>query len=134
MIERMPTELKACLRTGGQTTLIVWADLDDDMENGDELKAKFWEAAQSQEITEEQFTSVVFVFAKDRLENWIQYLNNGKTDENIEAPRIKHNRTVKDAANTLAERCAEQQSDPPLPPSLEWSCQNWHQLVKRMKG
>ena len=43
LIRRMPHELKACLNTGAQTTLMVWADLDHDMSDGDQLKASFWE-------------------------------------------------------------------------------------------
>jgi hypothetical protein len=132
LIKRMPDELKACLITGGQTTLMVWADLDDDMSDGDQLKAKFWETAQAAGINQEQFANVVFVFAKDRLENWIQYLNDGETDESTEGPRVKQNRTVSDAARKLAERCERMQTQPPLPPSLEWSCKNWRQLVDRM--
>src|SRR4051812_28115379 len=38
LITRMPQELRACLAMGGDTTLMVWADLDHDMEDGDELK------------------------------------------------------------------------------------------------
>ncbi len=134
LIARMPEELKACLNTGGQTTLMVWADLDDDMNNGDQLKAEFWKTAEAEGITPEQFESVVFIFAKDRLENWIQYLIDGVTDENIEGPRVKHNRIVADAATKLAERCSQIQTDPPLPSSLEWSCRNWRQLVERMRS
>ncbi|MEX0866859.1 MAG: hypothetical protein WD030_05835 [Pirellulales bacterium] len=129
----MPQELRACLNAGAKTALLVWADLDDDMKNGDQLKAKFWEIAEAEGITQEQFDGVVFIFAKDRLENWIQYLNDGATDESVEGPRVKHNKAVADAANKLAERCARMQSNPPLPPSLEWSCKNWRQLVERMK-
>jgi hypothetical protein len=130
----MPIELKACLNTGSQTTLMVWADLDDDMNDGDQLKGKFWETAEAKGITREQFETVVFIFAKDRLENWIQYLNEGVTDENIEGPRVKHNRSVADAAKKLAERCKQMEGDPPLPPSLEWSCRNWRELVERMRS
>lgn len=133
LMARMPQELRACLNAGAKTALLVWADLDDDMKNGDQLKAKFWEIAEAEGITQEQFDGVVFIFAKDRLENWIQYLNDGATDESVEGPRVKHNKAVADAANKLAERCARMQSNPPLPPSLEWSCKNWRQLVERMK-
>lgn len=129
----MPTELQACLEQGGQTALMVWADLDDDMESGEELRQAFWNEAESQAITEDQFVQVVFVFAKDRLENWIQYLHDGTTDESIEGPRVKDNRYVADAARKLAERCRRSQEDPPLPPSLEWSCRNWRQFADRMK-
>jgi hypothetical protein len=132
LMKRMPQELKACLSIGGQTTLMVWADLDHEMNDGDQLKAKFWEAAQAEGITQEQFEEVVFVFAKDRLENWIQYLNDGVTDENVAGPRVKNNRSVADAAKVLAERCG--QTNPPLPPSLQWSCRNWRKLVERMKS
>lgn len=127
-------ELKACLNQGGQTTLMVWADLDDDMNDGDELKRVFWEKAQAQGISESQFSQVVFVFAKDRLENWIQYLLEGSTNESIEGPRVRHSSAVAQAARNLADRCSRDQVDPPLPPSLGWSCRNWRKLVQRMQG
>ncbi|MFN0019642.1 MAG: hypothetical protein ACKVP0_15390 [Pirellulaceae bacterium] len=133
LIEQMPKELKACLQAGGDTTLIVWADLDDDMANGDELVEAFRKVARSNGVTDEEFKQVVFIFAKDRLENWIEYLMTGKTDETVEGPRLKHNREAVDAAKTLAERCKKQGVEPPLPPSLEWSCKNWRSLVKRMR-
>ncbi len=133
LIAKMPNELRACLNYGGTTTLMVWADLDDDMENGDELKAAFWKAAQENGITVSEFATVVFVFAKDRLENWIQFLVDGATDEATEGPRVNKNKVVADAAKTLAQRCRQRTSQPPLPPSLEWSCQNWRQLVNRMR-
>jgi len=133
LIEEMPAELKACLAQGGHTTLMVWADLDDDMADGDELKEKFWQEAQEAGITKEEFDQVVFAFAKDRLENWIQYWNEGATSEDEEGPRVKHNKAVADAAKKLAQRCQQMQADRPLPPSLEWSCENWRKLVERMK-
>lgn len=113
---------------------MVWADLDHDMASGNDLKDAFWQEAQSKGITKEQFDQVVFIFAKDRLENWVQYLNEGETDENVEGPRVKYYKTVADAAKRLATRCKQNQSEPPLPPSLEWSCINWRQLVERMKN
>ena len=113
---------------------MVWADVDDDLVDGDQLKAAFWKEAKANGITESEFATVVFVFAKDRLENWIQFLVDGATDESNEGPRVKHNRVVADAAKTLAQRCRQQTTQPPLPPSLEWSCRNWRQLVDRMKN
>jgi hypothetical protein len=130
----MPQELKACLGSGGQTTLMVWADLDDDMSDGNQLKAKVWETAQAEGITQAQFDGVVFVFAKYRLENWIQFLSEGATDESVAGPRVKHNRTAADAARALAERCKQAQATPAFPPSLEWSCRNWRNLVERMRS
>lgn len=128
----MPSELKSCLSRGSNTTLMVWADLDHDMQDGDALKEKFWRVAQSQEVTRPEFDQVVFVFAKDRLENWIEFLSTGKTDESREGSRVKHNREVTEAAKTLAERCRQKQAIPLLPPSLQWSCRNWKDLVGRM--
>ncbi|XZE19836.1 hypothetical protein SH449x_005166 [Pirellulaceae bacterium SH449] len=129
----MPRQLRACLNAGADTTLIVWADVDDDKEDCDQLREEFWKAAQSFGISEEEFSKVVFAFAKDRLENWIQFLNTGSTDESTEGPRVKHNREVAVAARKLATRCMKQLQDPPLPPSLLWSCSNWKRLVERMK-
>ncbi|OQW97585.1 MAG: hypothetical protein BWK77_01430 [Verrucomicrobia bacterium A1] len=129
----MPRELKICLAAGGTTTLMVWADLDHDMHNGEQLRDEFWTKAQAAGITSEQFDGVVFAFAKDRLENWIQFLATGATDESQEGPRIRHNRHAADAAVALATRCQGQAKNPPLPPSLAWSCGNWRKLVKRMQ-
>jgi len=133
LISRMPAELRACLEMGGDTTLMIWADLDHDMNNGEELKARFWTAAQQNGITRDQFDQVVFVFPKDRLENWIEFLLTDATDESREGPRQKHNKHVADAAKRLARRCSGQEMGPPIPPSLEWSCKNWRNLVQRMR-
>ena len=51
----MPKELKDCLGAGGHTTLMVWADCDDDCDDPEALKAHFWKEAQRQAITKEQF-------------------------------------------------------------------------------
>lgn len=67
VIEKLPKELKNCLDAGGDTTLMVWADCDDNCSDGESLKAEFWTEAQRQGITREQFDRVVFIFAKDRL-------------------------------------------------------------------
>ena len=133
LIAKMPGELRSCLGTGGDTTLMVWADLDHDMAEGESLKREFWAVAQQAGITREQFEQVVFVFAKDRLENWVEFLLTGTTDESQEGPRQKHDRAVADAARKLAQRCQSQTAGPQLPPSLEWSCQSWRKLVERMR-
>ena len=133
LIAKMPGELRSCLAMGGDTTLMVWADLDHDMADGEKLKQAFWVFAQQSGITKEQFEQVVFIFAKDRLENWIEYLLTGVTDEAKEGSRLKHDRPVAEAAKNLAKRCASGAAEPKLPPSLNWSCQNWRQLVERMR-
>jgi hypothetical protein len=129
----MPEELRTCLEMGANTTLMVWADLDDDMDNGDQLREAFWRVANQNGITANEFDQVVFVFAKDRLENWIEFLLTGVTDENQEGPREKNGKGVAEAAKNLAQRCTGQHGAQ-LPPSLNWSCQNWHRLVERMRG
>lgn len=134
LMARMSAELQSCLARGGDTTLMVWADLDHDMQDGDELREKFWAVAQQTGIKKEQFEQVVFVFAKDRLENWIEFLLTGTTDESKEGPRQKHDRPVADAAKSLARRCLSGAAEPNFPPSLAWSCRNWRTLVERMKG
>lgn len=130
LIARMPGELKQCLAAGGNTTLMVWADVDDGWEGPEALKSKFWDAAKDAGITRAQFDWVVFAFAKDRIENWIQFLETGSTDESIEGPRIKHDRQASDAAKKLAGYC---QGGAAIPPSLEWSCKNWRDLKARIK-
>ena len=134
LIERTPTELRAVLSMGGNTTLMVWADVDDDVETPMDLREIFWTQAREEGISQEEFEQIVFAFAKDRLENWIQYLTTDATDESKEGPRLRYNREVRDAARKLAERCRRQQFEPPLPPSLQWSCDNWKALVVRMTG
>lgn len=133
LIGAVPAELRRCLNQGASTTLMVWADLDDNMDNGDQLVEEFKKAALAEGISEDEFKNVVFIFAKDRLENWIEFLETGSTDENVEGTRVKHGRRVRDAAKSLADRCKKKQNDPPFPPSLVWSCKNWHRLVKKMQ-
>lgn len=132
VIERTPKELKSCLQVGGDTTLMVWADVDDDMTDGEQLKNAFWIAAQADGVTQEDFNQIVFIFAKDRIENWIEFFKTGSTDESKEGPRVT-DREAADAARKLAQRCQQQSTTPSLPPSLEWSCRNWRSLVKRMR-
>jgi hypothetical protein len=138
LIAKMPEELQACIEMGSDTTLMVWADLDDDMEDGDHLRRKFQEKARQNGIADADFNRVVFVFAKDRLENWIEFLITGSTDEDREGPRVKDGKRVAEAAKKLAQKCKGQlqgvQQEAKLPPSLEWSCQNWRGLVARMKA
>lgn len=134
VIAAMPDELSSCLKQGGSTTLLVWADCDHDCDDGETLKARFWEEAQRQGITREQFEVVVFLFAKDRLENWIEFLQTGNTDESREGPRVKHNRDVADAAKKLAQMCNAGNSVEGMPPSLQWSCHNWRGLAQRISS
>ena len=98
LIEEMPKQLKACLAMGGQTTLMVWADCDHDRANGNDLKETFWEKAEKAGISRTEFEEVIFVFAKDRLENWVEFLDTGKTDELQEGPRVKSGKAAADAA------------------------------------
>jgi hypothetical protein len=134
LIARMPEELKICIEMGADTTLMVWADLDDDMENGNQLRQEFHEVATQSGIEDDAFERVVFVFAKDRLENWIEFLSTGSTDEGREGPRVKNGKLVAAAAKKLAQICKGQVQAGQLPPSLDWSCQNWRRLVARMKA
>jgi len=129
---KLPEELRNCLSAGGDTTLMVWADCDDDCADGETLKASFWREAQRQGITKEQFDRVVFIFAKDRLENWIEFLQTGSTDESQEGPRVKHNRPAADTAKKLADFCKAGKPLNGMPPSLQWSCRNWRALAERM--
>jgi hypothetical protein len=55
----MPGELQTCIEMG---TLMVWADLDDDMDDGNQLRQKFYEEARQNGIVDNDFGRVVFVF------------------------------------------------------------------------
>lgn len=134
LIARMPEELQSCLAMGADTTLMVWADLDDDMDDGNQLREKFCEKARQNGIAHDDFDKVVFVFAKDRLENWIEFLITGSTDEAQEGGRVKDGKLVAAAARKLAQICKGQLQGVQLPPSLSWSCQNWRRLVARMRA
>lgn len=132
VIEKMPEELKNCLNAGGDTTLMVWADCDHDRTDGNALKLDFWKEAQQRGISRSDFDRVVFIFAKDRLENWIEFLQTGITDESKEGPRVKYNREVADAAKKLADICKARRPMDGVPSLLQWSCKNWQALVDRM--
>jgi hypothetical protein len=125
-------ELQSCGTVGGNTTLVVLADVDD-LKNSGELKAKYWEEAEAAGLSRELFERVVFIFPKNRIENWVEFLNAGTTDENQEGPRVKDLSTVRDAARKLANLCRSGHTPDPFPPSLEWSCHNWRALVDRMR-
>jgi hypothetical protein len=113
---------------------MVWADCDDDCADGEALQELFWEEAQQQGITQADFKSVVFIFAKDRIENWIEFLGTGRTDESEEGPRVRHSKMAAEAAKKLASMCTNSEAVDNMPPSLLWSCGNWRLLVGRMKG
>lgn len=133
VIAAMPGQLRLCLDAGGDTTLMVWADCDKDCDDGDALKDKFWKEAGDSGITRADFDRAVFIFAKCRIENWIEFLKTGKTDESQKGPRVKHNRDAAEAAKKLASMCSESKAVDNMPSSLLWSCENWRVLVKRMK-
>jgi hypothetical protein len=133
LIEATPGQLRAVLTQGNQVTLMVWADLDDDMAGGDLLKGEFWKKCETEGISRNEFDQIVFAFAKDRLENWIEFLNEGSTDEEKSGPRLKHDRPVADAAKKLAKLCLQGNADTDLPPSLQWSCGNWRGFVRKIK-
>jgi hypothetical protein len=103
------------------------------MADGEALKNEFWNEAQRQDVTAAQFDEVVFVFAKDRLENWVEFLNSGATDESREGPRVRYDSEAAQAARRLAELCRKGAPIPNLPLSLEWSCRNWRALVERIR-
>jgi hypothetical protein len=128
----MPQRLQQVVDAGGNTTLMVWADLDHDMADGEKLKDEFWKQAQQCGMTRPQFDQVVFAFAKDRIENWVQFLMTGVTDESQEGPRLKDAKQAADAARRLADHCSKGAAIPNIPPSLEWSCRNWRALADRM--
>jgi len=111
---------------------MVWADLDHDKENGESFKREFWNRANDEGIGKTDFDQVVFAFAKDRLENWIEYLNEGVTDEHREGKRVKHGREAKVAALKLVEFCHQNKRIDDMPASLKWSCKEWRILVERM--
>ena len=133
LLERFPIELKICAQQGGDTTLIVLADVDDVHKDCDTLKAKYHAVARAHDLSDELFEKVVFIFPKDRLENWIEYINTEHTDENKEGPRVDPS-VAADAAKKLANMCKHQDKlSETLPPSLQWSCRNWKILLERMK-
>jgi hypothetical protein len=125
----MPNELKACLARGSDTTLMVWADVDDEV-GPDTLREKFWKPAEASGMLRSQFESAVFVFAKNRIENWVEYLITGSTDESREGDRVEPD-VAAEAAKKLADMCRNK-AKANLPASLEWSCSNWRLLVARM--
>ena len=131
LIDELPQEIKNAQQAGGATTILVWADVDHDVDDPDALKAAFRTKALECGVSAGQFERVVFAFSKDRLENWIEFLNTGATDETMEGPRVKDSEAVR-AARKLADICLGQVAVPVLPPSLEWSCRNWRALRERM--
>jgi hypothetical protein len=133
LLKAFPSELRICEAAGGNTTLMVLADIDDDIESPESLKKKYRDAAKADGLSNAVFEKTVFIFAKDRIENWVEFLIKGTTDENREGQRIKEFSTVREAAKKLAKNCHSNSMDPLPPPSLQWSCGNWRALVERMR-
>lgn len=131
LLKKFPDELKAVIQAGGDTTLMVWADVDD-LKSPEDLREEFRSRAKAADIASEQFDRVVFAFAKNRLENWVGFLNSGATDESREGPRVMDREAVQ-AAGELAEMCRRGTPVPNMPSSLKWSCENWRKLVSRMR-
>jgi len=116
LLERFPKELKLCGLQGGDTTLIVMADVDHDSVDCDMLKAKYYAKAMEFGLPDELFEKVVFVFPKDRIENWIEFLTTGNTDESKEGPRVEPS-VAAYAAKELARRCKRpNETTEPFPP------------------
>ena len=132
VIEMMPEELRNCIVAGSQTTLMVWADCDDDCAGGEALREIFWQEAQNHSIDRTDFDRVVFIFAKDRIENWVEFLQDGATDELKEGRRVS-GREASRAAMKLADICLSGRSLEDIPPSLQWSCGNWRALTSSMR-
>ncbi len=132
VISELPKELKSCRSAGGDTTVMVWADCDDDCGSPDALVARFWSHAAQNGITKAEFDRVIFCLPKDRIENWVEFLNSGSTNESAEGPRARHNRDVADAARKLAALCKAGGSGERLPSSLQWACRNWHAGTGRL--
>ncbi len=133
LIKRTPREFRYCLNAGGDTTLMVWADCDNDCADGEALKTEFWNEASRSGIARGDFDRIVFIFAKDRLENWVEFLTTGQTKEDVEGPRLKSSKEAAEAAKKLAEMCEAGRPVQKMPPSLLWSCKNWRALAERMK-
>lgn len=133
LIAELPKEIKSLRGLGSSLTILVWADVDDKMPDCDTLKRQFESRCKADGVTKEEFDAVIFVFAKDRLENWIEYLIEGKTDESIEGLKVgkysKDTQRAKEAAQKLAKACKFNEPLVNCPPSLEWSCRNWHALT-----
>lgn len=132
LIGALPQEIRTAREVGSSLTIMVWADLDHDMADGEALKDRFWKTCQEGGVRRSEFDQVVFVFAKDRLENWIQYLNLGTTDESLEGPRVKYPKEAATAARTLARICKENRATSDLPKSLVWSCGNWRRALAEL--
>ena len=133
LLEEFPKELKLCAQQGGDTTLVVLADVDDNHKDCDALKAKYQLKAKAHGFSDEVFERVVFIFPKDRLENWIEFINTGHTYEHQEGHRVEPSEAA-DAARKLASMCKNNDNTAEtFPPSLQWSCRNWKALVERMR-
>jgi hypothetical protein len=133
LLNHFVPELKTCINYGSDVTLIVLADVDD-LKDCEELKRIYWQKAQEAGIKEDAFNKVVFAFPRNRIENWVEFLLTGKTNEGKEGPRIYDNTKVRDAGKKLAELCRNTgEMGEVFPQSLLWTCKNWHTLVSRMK-
>lgn len=131
MYRKFIEELAHCDRQGGDTTLIVLSDVDD-LETPDKLKSIFDQRAAIENLGS-ALSKVVYIFPQNRIENWFEYLLDGATDESKEGKR-RNTKDASNAADKLAKMCIENQRNSNIPLSLQWSCNQWRDLVNNMKG
>jgi hypothetical protein len=67
LMRALPTEFNTARSIGSSTAIMVWADLDNDCSDGDQLKRAFKKVAKAEGMSDAEFESIIFAFAKDRM-------------------------------------------------------------------
>ena len=106
------------------TALVVLIDADrDSVETirrllDDRLKQEQMNALSSED-------RVFIASPKWRIENWIEYLKTGKTDEKSQGPRLDDEGSARTLALDLHRKCLVKSPLLNVPPSLGKACEEW---------
>lgn len=131
VINRFPKELKA-LRSRSGSALVVMIDADKDSVS-DVRQIIDQKLAQTGEPPVRVKDLVFVASPKWRIENWIQYLREGHTDESKQGPRLDKENSCREDAKRLFESCIGNVALLQAPESLESACAEWKPFRNRIK-
>jgi hypothetical protein len=127
LVNDFPRQLKAVRSRGGKAALVVLIDADhDSVQEIREVLDRRLKEADMPTISPED--PIFIAIPKWRIENWIEYLRTGDTDEAAQGARLIDEASARPLAAKLHETCL---NGPPLaspPPSLEQACTEWQRF------
>lgn len=124
LVQDFPRQVKAVRSRGGAAALVVLIDADRDSVDkvwnilNDRLKQEGMSVISSSDL-------IFIASPKWRIENWIEYLRTGATNEELQGPRLEDEGSAREDAGSLYQMCVTRALPPNPPPSLKAACEQW---------